>query len=308
MRRVNEMKKAVVIGANSYIARNLIFLMKKELPECELALYDMTPTHVDGEKNYHYLDILEPGSVGQIDLCCDAIFMFVGITGSANGFDNYRTFIEVNEMSLLNLLNACRRQGSKAKIIFPSTRLVYKGKKGRQSEDAEKAYNTIYAINKFACEQYLEAFNRAFGVRYCIFRICLPYGSMGPGASSYGTADFMVAKAREGNNILLYGEGDMRRTLTYIGDLCHALISGAQSERCENGVFNIGGEDYSLKEMAGLIAARYGVEVEHVPWPDIAYKIESGDTVFDDEKFQSVCPCEYRHTFAEWCAAIEIKK
>lgn len=296
------MKKAVVVGANSYIARNLIFLMKKELPECELVLYDHTPTHADGEKNYHCLNILDKDRAAQFDLDCDVIFMFVGKTGSANGFDDYRTYIEVNEISLLNLLDAYRKQGSKAKIIFPSTRLVYKGKNGWQPEDAEKTFNTVYAINKFACEQYLEAFNRAFGVRYCIFRICIPYGTIVPGASSYGTADFMVKRAREGNNILLYGEGNARRTLTYIGDLCRALIRGAQSDQCENAIFNIGGEDYSLNEMAILIAARYGVKVEHVPWPDIAYKIESGDTVFDDGKFQSACSFEYQQTFAEWCS------
>lgn len=39
-----------------------------------------------------------------------------------------------------------------------------------------------------------------------------------------------------------------------MGDLCNALIEGALSDACINDVYNIGGEDYSLKEMAELIA------------------------------------------------------
>ena len=178
---------------------------------------------------------------------------------------------------------------------------MYKGRKELQSEDYEKEFKTIYAINKFACEQYLKQYNMIFDVQYCIFRICVPYGTLIPGASSYGTAEFMLSRAKEGKNISLYGDGSARRTLTYMGDLCNALIKGAFSVKCKNNVYNIGGENYSLKEMAELIAAKYKVGISYVSWPEIALKIESGDTVFDDTKLQSVCPIEYKTKFVDWC-------
>lgn len=144
----------------------------------EIKLYDKADSHADYASNYVSIDMMSTESVRGIDLDCDAIFMFVGKTGSANGFDDFNTFIDINEKTLLNLLNEYRRQNSKAKIIFPSTRLVYKGKEGKLKEEDEKEFKTIYAINKYACEQYLEQYNRVFGVRYCIFRICIPYGTM----------------------------------------------------------------------------------------------------------------------------------
>ncbi len=297
------MKKIAIIGANSYIARNLLFLFQNSNEYFEIKLYDKADSHADYASNYVSIDMMSTESVRGIDLDCDAIFMFVGKTGSANGFDDFNTFIDINEKTLLNLLNEYRRQNSKAKIIFPSTRLVYKGKEGKLKEEDEKEFKTIYAINKYACEQYLEQYNRVFGVRYCIFRICIPYGTMIKNASSYGTAEFMLSKAMKGENITLYGGGSVRRTLTYMGDLCNALIEGALSDACINDVYNIGGEDYSLKEMAELIAGKYGVGTEYVSWPEVAWKIESGDTVFDDSKLLRILCLNYKMSFYNWINA-----
>lgn len=296
------MKKIVIVGANSYIARNVLYTLQHMDKRFEIKLYDYSDSQVDGVVNYESVNMMSSDSVKKLDLHCDIIFMFVGKTGSANGFDEFDTFINVNEKALLNLLNEYRRQKSTAKIIFPSTRLVYKGEKDPQKEDSEKEFKTIYAINKYSCEQYLEQFNRVFDVQYCIFRICIPYGTMIKNATSYGTAEFMLSKATKGENISLYGDGEVRRTLTHMEDLCNILIRGAFSDKCKNDVFNVGGEDYSLKEMAELIARKYGVGIDYIPWPEITLKIESGDTVFDDTKLRNIGIVPTR-TFEDWIEA-----
>jgi UDP-glucose 4-epimerase len=293
--------KFAIIGANSYIARNLVYKLKKEYSDIDLNLYGKAEEQADGVDGYTKVDLFNIDDIKKVDFNCDAVFVFAGKTGSANGFDEFDIFIDSNEKILLNILNEYRRQGSKAKIIYPSTRLVYKGKAGLQKEDSEKEFKTIYAINKYACEQYLEQYHRVFDVRYCIFRICVPYGSLIEGASSYGTVEFMLNKAKNGNNISLYGDGSVRRTLTYIGDLCKVLIEGAISDKCVNEVFNIGGEDYTLKEMAILIAEKYGVGIEYVEYPEVAEKIESGDTVFDDNKLKERLKLNYEMPFLKWC-------
>ncbi len=294
------MKKIAIIGANSYIARNVLYSLNHAEEQYDIQLYDYADEHVDGNLQYKKIQILNPESVSEIDMDCDVIFMFVGKTGSANGFDEYKTFVDINEMALLNVLNEYRRQNSSAKIIFPSTRLVYKGKKGILSEDSEKEFKTIYAINKYACEEYLKQFSNVFGIRYCIFRICVPYGTLIPNATSYGTAEFMLKKATNGENITLYGDGAVRRTLTYMGDLCNVMIRGAFDDNCINDIYNIGGEDYSLKEMAELIAQKYSVGVDYVEWPEVAWKIESGDTVFDDSKLRNILGNIIVSKFADW--------
>ncbi len=294
------MKKIVVLGANGYIARNIVYVLKRDYSDCELLLYGCEPESVDHEQNYRTVNLTDRESVRDIDLSCDIVFMLVGKTGSVQGFDDFDKFIDINERTLLNLLREYRRQQSVARIIFPSTRLVYKGHPEPIREDAEKEFKTIYAMNKYACEQYLRQFHLVYNVQYSIFRVCIPYGTLIPKASSYGTAEFMLAKATKGENISLYGAGSVRRTIIHMEDLCKTLIEGAFSENCANDVFNVGGENYSLKEMALLIAKKYGVGVDYVPWPQIALRTESGDTVFDSSKLDRAIGSFVTHKFADW--------
>lgn len=295
------MKKIAVVGANSYIARNMIYVLKNEYENCELKLYDYAESHWDGEHNYRQINIMDINSIENIDFDCDIIYFFVGKTGSINGFDDYISFIDINEKALLNFLTVYRKKKSQAKIVFPSTRLVYKGNDGVLSEEAEKECKTVYAINKLACEKYLEQYNNVFDIQYCIVRICVPYGSMISGASSYGTAEFMLKNASEGRNITIYGDGEVRRTLTYVGDLCRILLKIGFTPECRNDVYNIGGEDYSLNEMAMLIAEKYNVKIDYIDYPNVALKIESGSTVFDDSKLKKLISVEYNTKFSDWC-------
>lgn len=292
--------KVIILGANSYIARNVVQVLNRIPEKYQVSLYDREETHKDGHKNYQSLNILSQEEVAKLDFNCDIIYMFVGRTGSVQGFDEYDNFIDVNERALLNVLNACRQQNTKARIIFPSTRLVYKGMPGKLKEDAEKEFKTVYAANKYSCEQYLKMYENVYGQSYRIFRICIPYGTLIPGATSYGTAEFFLSKAEKGENISLYGDGSQRRTLTYMEDLCNALIQGAESEQLDNDVYNIGGEDYSLDEMARLIGKYYNVGVSYTEWPETALKIESGDTVFDSEKLDRKAGITYPMKFEEW--------
>ena len=292
--------KVAIIGANSYIARNLVYFVRQQECDVEWRLYDAAETQVDGEANYKQINLLDKESVAQTDLDCDLIYMFVGKTGSAVGFEQYELFNNINQTTLLNVIDEYRRQKSGAKIVFPSTRLVYKGQERPLKESDEKEYKTIYAINKFACEQYLEAYNRVYGVKYCTLRLCIPYGTLIPNASSYGTLEFMLKKATNDEDITLFGDGKQRRTFTYMEDLCDVLWQAGISEECVNDVYNIGGEDYSLLEVAQMVAGKYGVNVVNVPWPETERLIESGSTVFDSEKLDSVIGNRYRMQVKYW--------
>ncbi len=300
-----DMERIAVVGANSYLARNLIFELLKD-QNCDLALYDYQNEYADGAKNYTSVNVLDHKSVDKIDFSVDIIYLFTGKTGSFNGFADFEQYIQVNEIGLLNILNEYVRQKSNAILVFPSTRLVYKGQTGRLAEDAEKEFKTIYAMNKFACEQYLKQFSNVFGVRYCIVRICLPYGTTVQGASSYGTVGFMLSMALQGKDITVYGNGAQRRTLTHIEDLTDVFQKVVHYPDCINDVFNVGGEDYSIREIAVMIAARYHVGVSFIPWPEEQLIIESGDTVFEDAKLIGIIGEYRKNTFAEWLSDREI--
>lgn len=277
------MKKCAVIGGKGYIGKHLASYLKGR--GFDVMTYDVI---LCDEKNYQRVDMTDANSVSQIDLHVDYIFMFAGLTGTYAGFDAYEKYININEIALLNLLDAIRKSEYRPKIIFPSTRLVYKGYDKALKEEDEKESKTIYAANKIACEGYLQAYHDSFDIPYTVFRICIPYGNMLSTDYSFGTVGFFIKQALAGKNITLYGGGTIKRTFTHMEDLCYQVVEGTLKKDSDRQVYNIGGETLSLRQAAEIVANKFGTKVVSVPWPDRDLRIESDHTYFDDTKIQAL--------------------
>jgi len=293
------MSKSIIIGSNGYLGRNLVYYLSTQNEE--IICYDIHKASIASQSNYNQLDITNYESVSKIDVNTDYIYMFAGITGTSQGFDEFNRYIDINEKGLLNILTRIRDTGSQARIIFPSTRLVYKGQSGvLLKEDSEKETKTLYALNKLACENLLLMYKNAFGIKYTIFRICVPYGTLIEGEISYGTLGFFLNKAMNGQNIPLYGDGSLRRTFTHVAEICRILYDTVKIKTSEGKIYNIGGENLSLLDLASKIAKKYSVKVEFVPWPDLTLKIESGDTIFDSSLLDTMIKEDYKYRINEW--------
>ena len=250
---------------------------------------------------YTSLDVANPDDWARFEPEIDAVFFFSGLTGTHQGFEQAQRYLQVNEGGLLHLLERIRASGRKPKIIFPSTRLVYRGSDSPQEEDAPELPKSIYAINKLACEQILRAYHLSFDIPYVTYRICVPYGSFLKTGHAYGTIGLFLGMAKAGKSITLFGDGSQRRTLTHAREICRQIIDTAFLPETTANVFNISGEDYSLKEIADEIARKYGVSVEYRPWPKADLSLETGSTVFDDTRIRHLLSAATPlHTFASW--------
>lgn len=278
------MKKIAIIGACGYIGKHLVKYLRDN-HNIDADTYDISEVSLF---NYRQVDLTDKNSVNKIDLNVDYIFDFAGLTGTYAGFEKYELYNSINELGLLNLLDAIKSSPYRPKIIYPSTRLVYKGVDKPLKEDDEKETKTIYAVNKLACEGILQAYKASFDIPYTVFRICIPYGNLLSTDYSFGTVGFFIKQAKSGNDITLYGGGDVKRTFTHMEDLCYQIVEGAFNPNSNGEIYNIGGETLSLKEAAEIIAEKYDSKVVSVPWPDRDLRIESGHTYFDDAKIRSL--------------------
>lgn len=299
---MNSEIKAVIIGANSYIARNLIKVNQSK-QYANISLCDCQPEHLDKIEGYQQIDFDDQQALEQAIGNSDLIYFFTGKTGTMNGFYMPETFADVNERCLFSLLRAYRNVNCHAKIVFPSTRLVYKGSDFPIPEDGAKEFRTPYAIQKYACEQYLAMYSRMFGMKYCVLRICVPYGTLVTPVSSYGTLDAFLHQAQEQGVVSVYGEGKQRRTFTYIGDLCETLWLAGLDESCVNDVFNVGGENCSIAQIAGIVAQETLSKVVQKTWDKDALKLESGSTVFDSSKLDALIGMQNTMTVQRWAEA-----
>ena len=279
------MKKIGVIGANGYIGKHIVSYLQRHY-DVNVDSYDIVAEF--DLSNYHKVDLTDKESIKGLNLDLDYIFMFAGLTGTYNGFNEYEKFISINELGLLNLLDAIKNSEYRPKVIFPSTRLVYKGVDKSLKEDDLKECKTIYAANKLACEGYLQAYHDSFDIPYTIFRICLPYGNLLSTDYSFGTVGFFIRQAKAGKDITLYGGGNIKRTFTHMEDLCYQIIEGSFHHESNGQTYNVGGETLSLHDAAEIIAAKYGTKVTEIPWPERDLRIESSHTYFDDTKIRSL--------------------
>lgn len=299
-------RRCAVFGANGYIGRHLVdALMRSGI--CVKA-FDVQEVPFSAGVDYMKVDISDPSMLQDISWDVDSVYMFAGITGTYDGFVEYKKFTLVNEIGLLNILNAIRQSAFRPKVIFPSTRLVYQGSDSPLREEAAKAPKTIYAINKLACEYILEEYRNAFDIDYTIYRICVPYGNLVGQDISYGTIGFFLSQAESNRQIMLYGDGSLRRTFTHIDDVCSQILATCHDVKSNNEIYNIPGEDYSLRDVATVIAHKYNAEIRYIEWPDEQRRIESGHTVFNAEKIQNSFNIALRYCFATWIDGVHLSE
>lgn len=292
--------KAIVIGSNGYLGKHLsAFLIEKGW---FIYGFDMSTSSLIPISKYQTIDISKKNQLNKVDLTSiDYLFYFSGLTGTLNSFDKYESYIDINEKGLLHLLDKIRFSKSKLRIIFPSSRLIYKGVKNTElGESAEKEFKTIYALNKWFGEQAIQHYNNYFNLNYNIFRICIPYGNLFTKAYSYGTVGFFLGKALSNENIVLYGTGEQKRTFTHVEDICLQIYNSIQNPESINRIFNIAGESFSLFEVAMKIAKKYDVKVLHQKWPELDRKLESGDTIFNAEQIKKLTVEPLKNTFDDW--------
>lgn len=166
--------------------------------------------------------------------------------------------------------------------------------------------NDDISAHSLACEHYLAAYHNAFGIPYAIFRICVSYGNVLSDGYSYGTIGFFLRMAREGKLITLHGDGRQRHTFTHVQDVCVQIINVGLCQCAENQIFNVGGEDYTIPEIAESIASRFGVDVKYGQWPTVDERMESGSTIFSDKKVQNLILHLPDVQFKSWVESLDV--
>jgi len=292
-----------VLGANGYLGRHLAAHLQSE--GHTVCGYDLQPSSAIESIPYQTINVADATSLEVLDTEVDGLLVFSGRTGTHQGFDQYPDYLDANELGLLHILNLLRKRNHRPRVIFPSSRLVYRGRPEPLEEDAPKESKTVYAANKLACEGFLQAYHAAFDIPYTVFRICVPYGNRWEGAYSFGTTGAFIRMAKEKQVITLYGDGSLRRTFSHVEDICSQLLACALLPDTLGLPVNIAGEAFSLLEVAEWIAKRFGATIEHIPWPAHETAIESGDTVFDDTRIRSLAPAALRFTVREWIATTD---
>ena len=295
-----------VIGSNGYIGRHLSNALLNQFDVSEVNLYGNREVSIDGFLNYTKIDLTLENTWKEILEKNSVIYYFSSLTGVLSSFNKATEFIEVNELGIIKLLETSRKYNFKPHIIFPSTRLIYSSQteiKLKETDIFHDNFKSIYSLNKFCCEKYLEMYSKHFQIDYTILRISVPFGSnFANFDNSYGIVNHFIKSAQNNRMIEIYGTGLQKRTFTFIGDIINIFLKCIEVPLMKNEIFNIGGNDHlSIYDLAKKISDKYNAEILSLEWNNFSLQTESGHTIFDSTKLDNLIGSNnYVVSFDDW--------
>jgi len=191
----------------------------------------------------------------------DYIFHFAAVASVADSVERPVETHQVNFESVLNLLELVRQYNPAIKrLIFSSSAAVYGDEPTLPKEEQSIIKPlTPYAIDKFAAERYVLAYNNLYGISTTAVRFFNVYGpkqnpnSPYSGVISIITNQFARKRAGEEAKFNVFGDGNQSRDFVYIEDVIKALLLVMQSDEAKGEVFNVGtGHATSLNELLSI--------------------------------------------------------
>jgi CDP-paratose 2-epimerase len=169
---------------------------------------------------------------------------------------------EANARGTINVLEAVRKAGHKAPVIFASTNKVYGALEDIKmletddryvpanaeirtngiGEDRPLDFCTPYGCSKGVADQYTLDYAKSYGIPTAVLRMSCIYGPRQFGTEDQGWVAHFLIRALAGDPISVYGDGKQVRDILHVDDAVaayRAVLGGIA--QVSGKVFNLGG-------------------------------------------------------------------
>jgi UDP-glucose 4-epimerase len=126
---------------------------------------------------------------------------------------------------------------------------------------------TSYGITKLTAEKYIAMYAKLYGVPARVLRVGNAYGPLQPSGRSQGIVGVVLASARSGKPVRVFGDGLTTRDYVHVEDVANATVALAEIPGGP-GVVNVGcGAGHTVLDVIDALKQVVGreVPVEHVP-------------------------------------------
>lgn len=273
------MKKVVVTGGAGFIGSHLVEELAKQGYNV-IILDDLSTGKLENIAELLNKDNVEfvQGSITDLPLLqklfqsVEYVFHQAALARVPRSIDDPLSANEVNITGTLNILLAARDNGVK-KVIYASSSSVYGNTATLpQREDMPPDPLSPYALTKLAGEYYCNIFRQIYGLPTVSLRYFNVYGSRQDLKSQYATViPAFIEMILQGLPLIIHGDGEQSRDLTFIDDVVRANILAAESDA--EGTYNIGGgRSTTINQLAESILNLMGKDL-----PPVHEKPRPGD-------------------------------
>jgi UDP-glucose 4-epimerase len=167
---------------------------------------------------------------------------------------------DVNVIGTVRVLEAARAAG--ARVVFTSSGGAIYGECERPArEDDELQPLSPYGASKLAGEEYLATWNRLYAAAHVACRLANVYGPRQLASLEGGVVAIFLDRLRDGQETVIFGDGEQTRDFVYVGDVVAALLAAAGS--AGGGIYNVGtGVASSIRELHRLCAEAANADQE----------------------------------------------
>jgi UDP-glucuronate 4-epimerase len=179
--------------------------------------------------------------------------------GVRSSVEDPLSYVEVNEIGGLNLLEECQRRGG-IPLVFASTSSVYGATSSVPFREDDRADTPLspYAASKRGAEMMVHAFRHLYELPIAVLRFFTVYGPRGrPDMAVASFTRDLVA----GRSIALNGE-ETARDFTFVDDIVDGVMGASDWVSRTRGfdTFNLGrSEPVRVRRLIELLAAELGV-------------------------------------------------
>jgi len=278
------MKTALVLGAGGFIGGHMVKRLKSEgywVRGVDKKLHEHEYSHAD---DFQLADLTLQSDVRNvIDQQFDEVYQLAADMGGA-GYINtnlYDADVMHNSATInLNVLHRCKEMNIK-KVFFSSSACVYNEELQSSNVNPDcresSAYpahpDSEYGWEKLFSERLFHAYNRQHGMQNKVARfhnIFGPYGTWDGGKEKFPAAVCRkIAKANDGDEIEIWGDGEQTRSFLYIDD-CIEGVRHLMNSETFHGPVNIGADQMiSINDTVDLVAQIAGktIRKKHIDGP-----------------------------------------
>lgn len=275
-------RKVIVTGGAGFVGSHLSEALV-ELGADVVCMDDLSAgktanvSQLEGRPNFRFV---------QLDVCDAGPAMDAAFEGVDTVFHNAASKknvclidpgrdLEVNAGGALNLLRKSVDHKVR-KFVHASTGSVYGEPQIFPTTEAHPFEPvSYYGVSKLAGERYVDVFHKLHGVDSTILRYFHVYGPRQESNEFGGVVSIFLRRITQGENPIVFGDGEQVRSFTYVRDLVAANIAAATNPRASGQAYNVAsGIRVSINELAeGMLA---------ILDPEKRLKVEHGEPLVGD--------------------------
>jgi len=197
----------------------------------------------------------------------DAVIHLAALVSVPESIKDPALTYAINVNGTLNLLKASVDFGIK-RFVYASSCAVYGDTENLPiKEDYPPKPLSPYASSKLTAEDYVQKYNRNFGLETVCFRYFNVYGPRQIYSDYSGVITRFINRLTNGLPLVIFGDGEQTRDFVYVTDVAEANILALKHAKAVGEIFNIGtGVGTTINRLASMLlelAGKNSLETVH---------------------------------------------